>query len=268
MWAIVPVKQFHLAKQRLAPGLSQGERSDLFRAMVADVLDCLQRTSGIARILVVTREAAARSLAHDAGASVLEEADSDLVAAITQAARAAAAQGASGVVIVPGDLPLIDPNDLQAVLSAHSASLRAASRRAAGVSAGGTANEAEKERADGVADGTAGGEERAVTLVSDAQGVGTNCLACTPAQIIPFRFGPTSCADHLRAAREAGVTPTLLQRPGLALDIDTPADLAEFTARGHRGHAVAFLEASGIASRLRAQAATAGAGAISPMDGA
>lgn len=229
MWAIVPVKQFHLAKQRLAPGLSSGERSDLFRAMVADVLDCLQRTPGIARILVVTREPAARALAENAGASVLEEAAGDLVTAVTQAAAAAAAAGARGIVIVPGDLPLIDPRDLQAVLAAH----------------------------DPARNG-----DRAVTLVSDADGVGTNCLACTPPQIIPFRFGATSCADHLRAARDAGVEPTLMQRPGLALDIDTPSDLAEFAACGHRGHAVAFLEASGIASRLRAQAEAPAAAAI------
>ncbi|HSG89503.1 MAG TPA: 2-phospho-L-lactate guanylyltransferase [Pseudomonadales bacterium] len=225
MWAIVPVKQFHLAKQRLAPGLSETERADLFRAMVADVLACIRATAGITHILVVTREPAARDLAAAVDAEILVETDGGLVPAVTQGAAAARLAGAAGIVIVPGDLPLAGPADLQRVLDAHAASVR-----------------------------NGGAAPGAVTLVADAQGIGTNCLACTPPDLIAFRFGTDSCSAHRDGARQAGVEATVLAVPGLALDVDTPADLAAFVARAGSGHAVAFLEGSGIASRIRASA--------------
>ncbi|MDZ7827080.1 MAG: 2-phospho-L-lactate guanylyltransferase [Gammaproteobacteria bacterium] len=176
MWAIVPVKQFHLAKQRLAPVLSAAEREGLFRAMVADVLDCLRATPGIECILVVTREPGARALAAAAGAEVLVESRGGLVPALTQGARAAAEAGAEGILIVPGDLPLVGPEDLQAVLAAH-------------------------------------GEAPAVTLVADAEGVGTNCLACSPPELIDFHFGEDSFRAHRRAALAAGVRARTDRRP-------------------------------------------------------
>lgn len=214
MWAIVPIKQFQLAKQRLAPGLDATERAGLMRAMAEDVLDCVGRTPGITRILVVSREPEAAALAAAVGAELLVESEGGLIAAVTEGAAAAARAGARGILIVPGDLPLADPEDLQQVLEAHR-------------------------------------DAPAVTLVADAAGEGTNCLACTPADLIDFRFGAASCGAHQRAARDAGVEPTLLAVPALALDVDTPADLAAFAGRARGGHAVAFLEASGIASRLR-----------------
>jgi 2-phospho-L-lactate guanylyltransferase len=222
VWAIVPVKQFHLAKQRLAPVLSAAEREGLFRAMVADVLDCLRATPGIEHILVVTREPGARALAAAAGAELLEETLGGLVPAVTQGARAAAGAGAEGVLIVPGDLPLAGPGDLEAVLAAHR-------------------------------------DAPAVTLVADAEGIGTNCLACSPPDLIAFHFGEDSFRAHRRAALAAGVRARVLARPGLALDVDTPGDLQAFAARGLEGRAVAFLEGSGIASRLRQAPAAAAA---------
>jgi 2-phospho-L-lactate guanylyltransferase len=237
MWAIVPVKQFHLAKQRLAPQLSQAERSDLFRAMVADVLGCIRATAGIEHILIVTREPAARDLAAAVEAEILVETDGGLVPAVTQGAAAARLAGASGIVIVPGDLPLAGPEDLQRVLDAHAASV--------------TENH---------------GTGHAVTLVADADAIGTNCLACTPPDLIEFRFGTDSCRAHRQAARAAGVEAKVLAVPGLALDVDTPEDLATFVARAGSGHAVAFLEGSGIASRIRDAEARADTGTTTRID--
>ena len=68
IWALVPVKQFDLAKGRLAGVLTDRERSDLARAMLEDVLEALAGTGALARILVITREPAVAALAESAGA--------------------------------------------------------------------------------------------------------------------------------------------------------------------------------------------------------
>ena len=221
MWAIVPIKQFDFAKSRLAPALDPAERRGLVRAMAEDVLDCLAATPGIERIVVVTREPEVETLARTRGADILlETADGELLAAVAQGAAAAAAAGARGVVIVPGDLPLATPAALLTVLESH--------RRL----------QAERPGAP------------AVTLVPDARHEGTNCLACSPPEVIPFRFGRGSCAAHLAAARDRGIDAQLIEVPDLALDVDSPEDLPALLARTEAGRSVAFLHASGIASRV------------------
>jgi 2-phospho-L-lactate guanylyltransferase len=214
VWAIVPVKPFHLAKQRLAPVLSEAERAAFARAMVVDVLAAVTATPGIARTLVVTRDEGARALAREAGAEVLEETALGLVPAVTEGARAAAAAGARGSLIVPGDVPLAAPADLAAVLATH-------------------------------------GDGPGITLVADDDGDGTNCLACTPADALDFRFGRRSADAHVAAAEAAGLPARRPTNEALALDVDVPADLEAFLARARAGAALAFLEASGIASRIR-----------------
>lgn len=64
-----------------------------------------------------------------------------------------------------------------------------------------------------------------VALASNAAGTGTNALWRSPAGVIPLAFGEGSRVAHERLARDAHVAFRLVNRPGLALDIDTPEDL-------------------------------------------
>ncbi len=75
-------------------------------------------------------------------------------------------------------------------------------------------------------DGVAAVAEAAadVTLVPSRDG-GTNALALVPGAI-PFCFGPDSARLHLTEAEGAGLETRRLDLPSLALDIDTPDDLA------------------------------------------
>ena len=50
---------------------------------------------------------------------------------------------------------------------------------------------------------------------------------CSPADIVPLRFGADSYFPHLAAARACGVEPATVHLPRIALDIDEPADLVE-----------------------------------------
>lgn len=213
MWAIVPIKHFELAKARLAPVLTPEQRRDLMRAMATDVLESLAATPGIERIVVVSGEPEIDALAQSVGATVVADDGRGLNAAVAKGARIAAEADAEGVLIVHGDLPLAHPNAFTSILAAH-------------------------------------GEAPAVTVVPDAREDGSNCLACSPPEVIDFQFGRASCPAHLAAARQQGIEPLKLAVPGLALDVDCAEDLAALLAAEHGGRSVALLRSYGIASRV------------------
>ena len=63
VWAVVPVKEFEGAKQRLSSCLSREERRALATIMLEDVLDALSAVKQLAGVLVVTVDPVVRSLA-------------------------------------------------------------------------------------------------------------------------------------------------------------------------------------------------------------
>lgn len=192
IWAVVPVKAFHLAKQRLATAYPPVLRGELARLMLADVLAALRATAGIAGIAVVTRDPEAATLAHAQGAEIFAEAaDGDLNAAVLGAARRLAREGCGGMLALPGDIPGISPREIQALLAQH--------RR-----------------------------PRGLTLVPSHDRRGTNALLLSPPDAMPPAFGTDSFARHFLAGRAAGLEPAVLPLPGIGLDIDHPRDVATF----------------------------------------
>src|SRR5688572_17782823 len=111
--AILPVKSFGRAKQRLGDAVS--DKPALAAAMVADVLEALARVPELDGIIVVTAEAAAADAARAAGAQVVH----DPVEAGQSAAAALgiAATNADRALLVPGDCPALDPGDVSALLA-------------------------------------------------------------------------------------------------------------------------------------------------------
>jgi 2-phospho-L-lactate/phosphoenolpyruvate guanylyltransferase len=218
LWVVMPVKDLANAKQRLAGVLNPAERQALFRAMLADVLSTLAATRGLAGILMVTRGPEAKQLANRYGARVLvEEANHGHTAASSFAARTLAKEGGAGMLQLPADIPLVTPADIEALLQAH-------------------------------------GAAPAITLAPSRDRRGSNAVACSPPDLLPLRFGDDSFVPHLERARALGVEPRIVERPGLALDIDTPADLRAFLARPSDTRAFDYLATSGIALRLAADA--------------
>lgn len=67
-----------------------------------------------------------------------------------------------------------------------------------------------------------------VTLIADRHGSGTNVLALNAVDEFTFRYGPTSLTDHREEARRRGLGVTMVTDAGLALDLDTPDDVALF----------------------------------------
>jgi 2-phospho-L-lactate/phosphoenolpyruvate guanylyltransferase len=220
IWAVVPVKDLQGAKQRLADVLSAKERQELFAAMLEDVLCALAASAGLRGILVVTRDPLGQHLAARYGARVLvEQANRGHTAASSLGARTLTQEGVGSMVQVPADLPLLSPDDIAALLGVH-------------------------------------GPAPAVTLGPARDERGTNAVVCSPPDLLPLRFGDDSFLPHVRCARSLGIEPQIVRRAALALDIDTPADLATFLAAPSDTLAWTYLSECGISARLELELCT------------
>jgi 2-phospho-L-lactate guanylyltransferase len=192
-FAVLPVKRFDAAKQRLREALSSSARRALVRAMLHDVLDALDRVSGIERIVVITAEESVRALASARGDLVVDDpGDAGQSAAAREGIEAAEAAGAARVLLVPGDCPALWPQEVDRMLARHA---------------------------------TPG-----VVVVPDRHGTGTNALLLRPPDAIAPAFGEGSRRRHLREALDAGITPAVEPLVSLGLDVDTPDDLTALEA--------------------------------------
>ena len=192
--AVVPVKDLGGAKQRLAGVLDQPARTALFRAMLEDVLEALVGAMSLAGIVLITRDEEAIALAQRYGAECLIEPENrGHTAAVELAARALAGRGAGALLQVPGDIPGVTSAEIEAMIAAHAPA-------------------------------------PAVTIAPSRDCRGSNAVLCSPPNVFPFRFGDDSFYPHLAAARALGIEPTVVERDGIGLDIDTPNDLEAFLA--------------------------------------
>jgi 2-phospho-L-lactate guanylyltransferase len=207
--AVLPVKRFADAKRRLGGALEPPAREALLVAMLRDVLAAISGASEIEGTIVVTEEPIAIELAANAGAEVVaEDADRSHPDAAAAGARRAAAGGAGGVAMLPGDCPLLDPDELDGLLS--------------------------------------GLEPPCIAIIPDRHGTGTNGLILAPPDAMPPSFGPDSRARHFALATRAGVPHSVEALPSLALDLDTPDDLEALRAALHADSARAPATAAAL----------------------
>jgi 2-phospho-L-lactate/phosphoenolpyruvate guanylyltransferase len=195
--AILPVKRFSRAKQRLGASVADAMRADLARAMVGDVLSALESCASIELTVVVTDERSVAAAARYLGAVVIEDAPQDgQSAAVALGISQAVALDAERVLCVPGDCPALEPAELDALLAEDD-----------------------------------GGSAASVVIVPDRHGTGTNGLLLTPPTAIDPSFGTGSCERHRQLARAAGAACRLERPPSLLLDVDTGEDLAVLRER-------------------------------------
>jgi 2-phospho-L-lactate guanylyltransferase len=190
--AVVPVKRFAVAKSRLGPGVEEARKPELVAAMIADVLEAIGKARLVERTIVVSQEPAAADLAAAAGADLLSDFDdAGHNAAALAGIAAAEAAGARCVALLPGDCPLLDPRELDKMLT--------------------------------------GVPDRYVAVIPDRHGTGTNALVLAPPSAIEPSFGEGSRDRHVAAARAAGVPYGVEELASLGLDLDTPADIVALT---------------------------------------
>ena len=114
--AILPIKSFAQAKQRLRDGLSPHDRRALVEAMFADALVALGRVAALERIVVVSGDRVAQRIAGGYGASIVEDDERGHNAAAARGVEAVLEDGIERALLVPGDCPMLSPRDIEALL--------------------------------------------------------------------------------------------------------------------------------------------------------
>lgn len=216
IWAVVPIKELEGAKQRLAPLLSPAQRRALIEVMLGEVLEAVAGARGLAGLLVVTLDPEATAFATRLGARIVTDgAREGHTGSVEAGRRLLAREGRGGMITVPADIPAATTAEFDAVLAAHLAA-------------------------------------PSFTISPAHDDLGSNAVICSPPLSVPLRFGENSYFPHLDAARHAGIEPVILRQPGIAMDIDHPADLAAFLrlpqSTGTRTRA--WLEAEGVTKLL------------------
>ncbi len=219
---LLPVKDLKNAKQRLVGVLTSVERFGLAQAMLADTTRAVQAVRRAERIFVVTNYEPMISLAQKNGWEILREeqqiSESDSVDA---ASRICEKKGVSALLRLPLDLPLIQPEDIDELLTAEC-------------------------------------HAPALVIVPSRDGTGTNAILRTPPTLFPSHFGNASFAKHLAEAREAGAKVIVRRNARVEMDVDDESDLRALLEHDLSGTETGrWLRSSGIAVRFRPVAADA-----------
>jgi len=190
---LVPIKNTAAAKQRLAGLVDQAQRTQLAQAMLHDVLLTLHEWTLHAwndrpRVGVVTGDPYATKLAAEYGFDMIPDPDNPgETGAIERATQVCVERGEKNTLVIPGDIPLMQAWELDEILK-----------------------HAPREGS---------------VLVPAGDGRGTNAAYRCPANLFPLRFGSDSFKPHRAAAQATGKPCVVLHLPGIAVDVDNPADL-------------------------------------------
>ena len=187
---LVPIKNTASAKQRLASVLDQSSRTQLAQAMLTDVLMTLQGWKNRPKVGIVTSDPYATKLAAECQFDVIPDPDNPgETGAIEMATRICVERGEGSALVIPADIPLVEAWELEQIYKHAPA--------------------------------------QGSVLVPAADGRGTNAALRRPANLYPLRFGNDSFKPHHAAAQASGKPCMVLNLPGIAVDVDNPADVRQ-----------------------------------------
>lgn len=190
---LVPVKNLATAKQRLAAVLDQAARTELAQAMLHDVVSALAAWRQRPACALVTSDPFAIELAREYNFEIIRDpTNPGETGAIEMATQICVGRGIDSTLVIPADIPLIQPSELEQILG--QAPLKGS------------------------------------VLAPAADGRGTNAAFRRPANLFPLRFGNDSFKPHLAAAQATGKPCVVLQLPTVAIDVDNPEDLHRLLA--------------------------------------
>ncbi|MBS7626476.1 2-phospho-L-lactate guanylyltransferase [Candidatus Bathyarchaeota archaeon] len=213
IFAIIPVKKLDNAKSRLSSLLTNSERKQFCLKMLEDILRTVKFTKGIKQTVVVSNDPEVFQLTKNLEATYLEYKKAGLNEAVSEAINWCINRGATSVLILPADIPLVTPKDLNRILTL--------------------------------------GEKTSIVISPSKGEKGTNALLLTPPNVCPTFYGPRSFQRHLEEATKRGIRFRSFGSPRIALDIDTVKDLKDFiSANAKETSACKFLYKIGIHNRL------------------
>lgn len=186
VFAMIPVKSLLKSKTRLSMILNPKERQALTLVMLEDVLRAV-KCSMVRQVVVISSDSTVKELVEKFGAMYLEEKKRGLNQAIEQALEWCIQNKADSVLVLPADIPLIIPKDVNQIVKL--------------------------------------GSEETSIVISPSQNGGTNALLQKPPNLIRPRFGPNSFSKHKGEASHKGIPTKVYMSKRVAMDIDSPKDL-------------------------------------------
>lgn len=203
---IIPIKDLSQAKQRLAGIMSTEQRAGLVLAMLKDLLMTLSKLE-TCTVWVLASSPKVFQVAQRYGASIINEHKS-------QGYNEAVAFGfkqfpCGSVAVIPGDVPLAGAEEILQLIK------------------------------------PANDQNELVRLAPDREKQGTNGLFLSQAHLMDPGFGARSYAGYLGTAKAKGIGVEKVFSTGLALDIDTPADLEQLIRQTQEGETIKFLKQLG-----------------------
>lgn len=186
-WAIIPLKRLEEAKSSLSRALNPHQRKNLVLHMLSRVIEAVQQARGMAGVIVVSPDQRALELARGKGALALKEPGLKLNQALELAIDKALSLGATSILILPSDIPLLKPQDVENMLTMASSG-------------------------PGV-------------ILAPSKDWGTNALFLKPPRAMSLRFGGRSFWTHLTEAKRRGLKVKIYRSPTVEKDVDEEQDL-------------------------------------------
>jgi len=189
LWAIVPVKPLRQGKSRLSKVLSEAQREVLNQELLSKTLKCLSDIKEIDQILVISYDPSALALSRSFGAKTIQEnRRTNINKALRRATLAAKAFKATRVIIIPADIPLIEPNSIKNIISLS-------------------------------------GSPPEIIITPDRKMNGTNALLINPIGAIDYDFGEWSFKKHVEQAEQKHIRIVKYDSDKIGFDLDLPEDL-------------------------------------------
>ncbi len=192
VYAIIPVKKLDTGKQRLASILGKEERRVFSLCMLQDVLNTVSSTEGVDETVIVSPDKEVLETAEKAGLTPLkEEVQRGVNIAVKAANDFCIRRGASSTLVLPADIPLIQPRDIRRLMEALKTG-------------------------------------DSVVITPSKRMDGTNALLRRPPKVIQTSYDKESYLTHIRYAEEKGVHLSIMRLRRVMLDLDIVEDVKEF----------------------------------------
>jgi len=213
VFVIIPVKRLNNAKSRLSPLLTDDERKQFCLKMLEDVLKTVKSTKGVDQTVVVSNDPEVSHVAKNFDVAYLRERKTGLNEAVSEAVDWCVERRATSVLVLPADIPLVTPADLNRMLDLR--------------------------------------EKASMVISPSRSGKGTNALLLTPPDACPTFYGPCSFQRHLEEASKRGISFQMFRSQRIVLDIDTVEDLKDFIiTNGKETSAHELLDETEVPSKL------------------